>query len=231
MNVLLVDDCEDTGLLVVSGLGHYVIRQAHSIASAKAALQEDSYSLILIDVNLPDGSGFEFCMGLSRDAQFRDLPKILLTAKGETSEKVYGFNCGADDYVTKPFHTLELRARVDRYLLRRSSDQGRIYLSGFEFSPEHQKCWALEGSEKRDLALTPTEFRLFFNLVKNEGRVLTRKALEKAAWESFGTVIEARGIDTHIAHLRKKLGLYRTSIVSIYGQGYTFQSSKVSQAA
>jgi DNA-binding response OmpR family regulator len=166
------------------------------------------------------------CQSLSVDERLKNVPRILLTAKDQVSEKVYGFNCGADDYITKPFNSVELKARVDRHLRRSGATDVIVTSSCFQFNLEFQKCYVMTDDQKRDLGLTPTEFRLFLNLVKKEGTVLSRQALERAAWEANGAVIETRGIDTHIAHLRKKLGPLKTSIVSIYGQGYSFQGSK-----
>jgi len=222
MKILLVDDSLEVGRLVEAGLITYSVVRTTSISEARSALDADSFALVLIDVDLPDGSGFDFCHQLARDPRFGRLPKILLTAKDQASEKIYGFTCGAEDYVTKPFNMLELQARIDRYL-RRGDRRSETQVHGvFEFSVEFQKCYLLSDSKKTDLGLTPTEFRLMFAMIQNEGRLFTRKMLENVGWASQGICIESRGIDTHIAHLRKKLGGLRKCIVSVYGQGYTY---------
>lgn len=228
--ILLVDDSMDMLELIKHCLSPYFVKHATTIAMAEKDIAEIEYDLFLIDVMLPDGNGFDLCTRLSHDPRSERIPRILLTGMIETSEKVYGFNCGADDYVTKPFNGVELKARVDRCLRRTGSNDGVFNHSVFEFNSEFQKCYLLE-PEKRDLGLTPTEFRVFLNLVKSEGRVLSRKLLEKAAWEAHGTVIEARGIDTHIAHIRKKLGALKGVIVSVYGQGYSFKAPQASAKA
>ncbi|MEZ0392128.1 MAG: response regulator transcription factor [Pseudobdellovibrionaceae bacterium] len=228
--ILLIDDCEDTGLLVKNSLDLYLIHHVRSLAEAESALKEHGFQLVLIDVTLPDGNGFDFCKKLSQNLLHQKIPRILLTAKAETAEKVFGFTCGADDYITKPFHVTELRARVDRYLLRLSTTTVRAYeSSGFFFDLEFQKCYLVQNEQKQDLGLTPTEFRLFLVLVKNIGTVLSRRELEMAAWEGHGTAIDIHGINTHIAHLRKKLGAMKGCLVSVYGQGYSFTIESVSK--
>jgi DNA-binding response OmpR family regulator len=224
--ILLIEDHADMGEMVRLGLTAYDVQQACSLNEAIEALHKTIYDLILIDVSLPDGSGFDLCLALSQDPRHTSIPKILLTGRTEPSDKVYGFNCGASDYITKPFHLLEFRARVDRFLAPRGdpSDSALIY-DCFSFNLNFQRCEILCGDNKQDLALTPTEFRLFLALAKSEGKVLSREELERMAWEANGTYIQARGVDTHIAHLRKKLGALGTVIVSVYGQGYAFQST------
>lgn len=222
--ILLIDDSDEIAELIESGLSPYFVRRVASVSEASAALKEAEYDLILIDVILPDGNGFDLCMQLSTDSMHSHVPRMILTAKDQVSEKVYAFNCGADDYLTKPFHMAELRARVDRKLKQGSDNtNGCLNYGLFSFNMEFQRCHVLEGQTSRDLALTPTEFRLFLTLVKNKGRVLSRKFLELVAWEAQGSVIEVRGIDTHVAHLRKKLGAAKNQIISIYGQGYCFK--------
>jgi DNA-binding response OmpR family regulator len=230
--ILLVEDHTEMGDLVRLGLATYLIQQAHSLKEAQEALQKFIFDLILIDVTLPDGSGFDLCLSLSQDPKYAGIPKILLTARTEPADKVYGFSCGASDYITKPFHLLEFKARVDRYLAPRGdSTDGNLIYDRFSFNLNFQRCEVLNDQDRQDLGLTPTEFRLFLALIKSEGQVLSRETLERMAWESNGTFIQARGIDTHIAHLRKKLGPLASVIVSVYGQGYAFQSTTIRKAA
>jgi two-component system, OmpR family, response regulator RegX3 len=231
--ILLIEDSKDIGELVTCALNSYVVQQAFSLAEADLALKKDEYNLLLIDVGLPDGNGFDLCLRLSQDPHYQDIPRILLTALDKTSEIVYGFNCGGDDYLTKPFNIIELRARADRYLRKQETKGTKlITYSPFAFNIEFQRCFLIDDKNKIDLGLTPTEFRLFLTLARNEGHVLTRQMLEKTTWEANGTAIQARGIDTHIAHLRKKLGSMKNAVSSIYGQGYSFTSDfKKSEAA
>lgn len=227
--ILLIEDSVDVGALIRGSLGDHLIQQAHTMSEGRALLQQDQFDLVLIDVTLPDGNGFDLCFDLSHDLKYMDVPKIIVTANDETADKVHGFNCGAHDYVTKPFHILELKARIERCLPKRvDSLDGEFCQGGFIFSPGFHKCYVTDADGSRvDLLLTPTEFRLFLILVRSEGQTLTRRFLESSAWESNGEHIQVRGVDTHIAHLRKKLGPLGSTIVSVYGQGYVFQSNAV----
>lgn len=222
--ILLIDDSEEMGDLIRTGLNSYEVDQACSFAQAESVLGLHRYHLFLIDVSLPDGSGFDFCLRLAQDRQHQTTPRILVTAADETAKKVYGFGCGADDYLTKPFNLMELRARVDRFLQRQAETLKPVVYGCFHFNVEFQKCTVnIQDQPIRDLDLTPTEFRLFLSLARANGHVMSRNKLAKEGWESNGTVIEVRGIDTHIAHLRKKLGPEFNSVIrSIYGQGYAY---------
>jgi DNA-binding response OmpR family regulator len=230
--ILLIDDSQDIGDLIKIGLNPYPVTHVRTVSEAELALQSESYEVFIIDITLPDGNGFDFCMNLCQNQLYQNTPKIILSGSDQVSDKVYGFSCGADDYMTKPFHVVELRARVER-LLRRMQSPLKNYLnfSCFTFDTEFQKCFVVEADAKRDLELTPTEFRIFLILAKSEGHVVTRKSLEKAAWEPQGTNIRTRGIDTHIAHLRKKLGCHMSVIVSVYGQGYSFSGKDIKSEA
>lgn len=226
--ILLIDDSEDTGLLVRHAMAPHDVDHAQTLAEAEALLaQTKQYDLLLIDVSLPDGNGFDFCQKLESNTQFLNTPKFLLTASDQMSEKVYGFGCGADDYITKPFNEMELKARVDRHLKRRNLLGGgglNSFVNGcFEFDLEFQKCYLRDDERVQDLELTPTEFRLFLLLAKNEDRVMSRLELERTLWRDLGATIEVKGIDTHIAHLRRKLGPLKDVIVSVYGQGYSYK--------
>ncbi|HEY8271529.1 MAG TPA: response regulator transcription factor [Pseudobdellovibrionaceae bacterium] len=223
--ILLIDDYQDIGELVTRGLRPYPVTHVYTIGEAEQALKSSSFEVFIIDVNLPDGNGFDFCVSLGQNPLYQNVPKIILSGQGEVTDKVYGLNCGADDYVTKPFDVVELRARVERFLRRLQSPmKNYLNVAGFSFDTEFLKCYVIDGRSKKDLELTPTEFRIFLTLAKSEGRLVTRRALEKAAWEPQGVNIKIRGIDTHIAHLRKKLGAEMHMIVSVYGQGYSFNT-------
>jgi DNA-binding response OmpR family regulator len=226
--ILLIDDSDESGSLVKVSLKPYEVSQAYSVAQANQALNDGDYDLILIDVMLPDGDGFKMCNELYSRPKLKMVPKILLTAKTETSDKVFGLNCGADDYITKPFAASELKARVDVKLRSNiNREQQNLTVACFEFENEFNRCNILEASGKADLQLTPTEFRIFLTLVRNNGIPLTRHELITHIWKSHGLNIEERGIDTHVAHLRKKLGDLSSVVVSVYGKGYAFKLPEV----
>lgn len=230
--ILLIDDCEDIGYLVNVSLEAYKVDQVRSLAEARTLLADGAYDLLLIDVVLPDGDGFRFCRELAQDPRLGSVPKILLTAKQTTSDKVFGFNCGADDYIVKPFDTPELKARVEARLRSHDASQPHNFRLGqFEFDHEFQRCFLLEDGHRRNLGFTATEFRIFLAMARREGLPLSRTELVNLIWKNHGLNIEPRGINSHIRHLRMKLGLYSRVIISVYGKGYALQLANVSESA
>lgn len=138
---------------------------------------------------------------------------------------IYGLNCGAMDYITKPFSPLELKARVAVHFRYAEKSTGGLTIAGYDFDVEFQRSFRLSNAEKINLGLTPTEFRLLFLLAKSEGHVFSRAELEKSIWNATGVQIERRGIDSHIAHIRCKLGTEQNLVVSVYGKGYAFRKN------
>lgn len=226
MNVLLIDDCNDTGFLVKQCLYPIEVTVAESIAKANSLLEDKIYDLLLIDISLPDGNGFTFCSEISKSPNYKSTPLILLTAKDEVSDKVYGLNCGACDYITKPFHLPELKARINAHLRQRSlSSEPTFKTKYFELDLNLQKCFITKNGKKeqrKDTHLTPTEFRILTSLFRNRGQTLSREQIIRSVWKDHGTSIEQKGLDTHIAHLRKKLAKAGSHIVAVYGTGYLF---------
>lgn len=221
--LLLVDDCSEVRLLVSKSLLPHNVTACENIEEAKNALAQKTFDLIVLDVDLPDGNGYDFCAELSRSTTFSKIPIVILSAKGEVSEKVFGLYSGAEDYVAKPFSHQELKARVEVCLRREQTKANeKIRFYNFQFDLDFQKCFLTEGDKKEDLQLTPTEYRIFYTLVSHENKPFSRRDLVKEIWNKNGTNIETRGIDSHMSHLRKKLKDYNKYIVSVYGRGYVF---------
>ena len=179
----------------------YEVEVAGDGVTAARRARSGGYDLILLDVMLPGKDGFEVCRELRRAGL--KTPILMLTAKAREAEKVMGLEIGADDYLTKPFGTRELRARI-KALLRRAGDSGPL------------ECFRFDGLEvdfargelRRDgesIELTPIEFKLLSIFVKARGRVLSREQLIEGTWGA-DTFTSARIVDNHIASLRKKLG-------------------------
>jgi len=168
--------------------------------------------LLILDLMLPGKSGYDVC----RDIRLhdRDLPILMLSARSQEAEKVLGLEMGADDYVTKPFSPLELRARVKTLLRRRPSGRHRqigpviVDLERFTAS-----------ADERDLELTPIELRLLVTLGGVDGRACTRSALLDEVWGS-DVVVTDRTVDTHVSSLRAKLSGTAIRIESVRGVGY-----------
>jgi two-component system alkaline phosphatase synthesis response regulator PhoP len=181
--------------------------------------REQSADLILLDVMLPRKDGFQVCRELRRAGV--KTPIILLTARAQETEKVLGLQLGADDYVTKPFSPLELRARIEAVLRRaRGTDAADVYRFG-DVSVDFARCEVSRGG--RVIDVTPVEFKLLSAFVRSRGRVLTRQQLLDQVWGDTHT--GDRVIDTHVANLRKKLEPTPnepTYLISLRGMGYRF---------
>jgi len=168
--------------------------------TASRRAKEGGFDLILLDVMLPAKDGFEVCRELRR--QGLRTPILMLTAKTQESEKVMAFELGADDYVTKPFGTRELRARI-KALLRRAGDEAEAGCYGFgDVEADFER-----GELRRDgrvIEITPLEFKLLGVFVRSRGRILTREQLLAGAWGP-DTFASDRIVDNHIANLRRKI--------------------------
>jgi two-component system phosphate regulon response regulator PhoB/two-component system alkaline phosphatase synthesis response regulator PhoP len=177
--------------------------------------------LILLDLMLPDADGFEICKYLRKKDEFASVPIIMLTAKGEETDKVLGLELGADDYVTKPFSPKELVARV-KAVLRRQHKEDVIHKidAGDLLTIFPEKHEAFVGENKIDL--TSTEFKILTLLASKKGWVFTRDQILDYLWGQEKAVLD-RTVDVHIKHLREKLGKAGGLIKNIRGVGYKLE--------
>ena len=191
-------------------------------AASKFAI-EQPVDLIVLDVMLPGRDGVDVCRDVRRAGL--TTPILMLTARAQEAEKILAFESGADDYVTKPFGTKELRARI-KALLRRA-DNGRALKQPDVFAFDDVEVDFTRGEVRRGgrpLDMTFTEFKLLGAFVQNRGRVLSRQQLLDAAW-GVGTVLSDRAVDNHIVNLRRKIERIPTEpthLVSVRGLGYRF---------
>ncbi|MDD5320631.1 MAG: phosphate regulon transcriptional regulator PhoB [Methylococcales bacterium] len=222
-DILVVED-EDAirgMLMMVLEQAGFVPIAAADAEEAQKALDETLPDLILLDWMLPGISGVEWARRLKKEPLYRDLPIILLTARGEEEDKVKGLEIGADDYMTKPFSPKELIARI-RAVLRRSGKiqgQAQIVLGDLVLDTEQHR---LSISDKQ-LEVSPTEFRLMQFFMTHPDKVYSRTQLLDQVW-GRSVYIEERTIDVHIRRLRKILGEYgREDLVqTVRGFGYRF---------
>ncbi|MGD8408314.1 MAG: phosphate regulon transcriptional regulator PhoB [Thiohalophilus sp.] len=225
---------EDTTILVVEDetairemLGVTLQRAGFSIIEAgdtreaSDRLGEQTPDLVLLDWMLPGISGIEFAKRLRREEATRELPIIMLTARGEEESKLRGFEMGIDDYVTKPFSTQELVARI-RAVLRRSAGQEvheQIEIDGLTIDTASHRVRA----NGESISLGPTEFRLLHFFMTHAERVYSRDQLLDQVWGNQ-VYIEDRTVDVHIRRLRKALAPYGFDrhIQTVRGAGYRF---------
>jgi len=203
MNILVVDDEK----LLVKGIKFNLENEGYQVDAAYDGLEavdlarSGNYDLIILDVMMPELDGLEACM---RIREFSTVPIIMLTARGEDMDKIIGFEYGADDYITKPFNILELKARI-RALLRRSALVSNItssVLSVGHITLDTEKRIAIKNDEQ--VELTVKEFDVFELLSKNPGRVYSRETLLNIVW-GYEYQGDIRTVDVHIRRLREKL--------------------------
>lgn len=193
-----------------------------ALAEASGEIERRPPDLVLLDVSLPDGEGYQLCSSLQGDPATQDIPIVFLTARSDTRDKVTAFRLGADDYLEKPFQPEELRARVESRIakaVRRRRGEEVIQRGPLRIDLARH-CVSTSGGP--EIELTSHELRLLHHLATHEERVLTRSQLMEAVWGD--TVVLERTVDSHISNLRRKLGESGERIRSVRGVGYRFQS-------
>ena len=193
-----------------------------SIKEAKKLIENPNFSIILLDLMLPDGSGLDLCREVKSDSTTQDIPIIILTAKDDEVDKVVGFELGADDYVTKPFSVRELILRVKAILKRNNKTVSTPLEINRNFGSLKMDIESHEVFiDDEEVVLTALEFKLLNQLVERRGRVQTRDQLLSDVW-GYSADITTRTVDTHIKRLREKLGTMGKYVQTIRGVGYKF---------
>ena len=197
----------------------YEVTEAADGMSAVGLCKLNEYDLVILDIMMPKLDGFSACKEIKK---IQDVPIIMLSARGEEYDKLFGFELGIDDYIVKPFSPKELMARINVVLARRnSSAQSKadvVKFSGLEINVAARTV-TVDGER---VELTPKEYELLFYLIENKNLALSRDKLLSDIWgyDFFG---DDRTIDTHIKNLRNNLGPYRDYIVTLRGVGYKFE--------
>ncbi len=229
--VLLVEDMPSMQMVVQSLIGDKChLTCVSDLKTAEKELVANSFSLVLLDVDLPDGDGFQFCEKLRASEKFRDMPIIFLTGKDQVEDRVKGFRLGGDDYVTKPLEPKEFIARFEAKLRTTSrAPQTIIQRGAFRLDTTAQKAYLKnEARVEADLGLTPIEYKLLAYFIKNEGRVFAREEIKTSVWGA-GSFVSDHTLDTHIYSTRKKMAPYGKCLKAIVKQGYTFSLPAKSQ--
>jgi two-component system phosphate regulon response regulator PhoB len=190
--------------------------------SALAGIRTLPPDLVLLDLMLPGLDGLEICRLLKREARTAAIPLVMLTAKGEETDRIVGLELGADDYIPKPFSTREVVLRIKAILRRQRGDGGGqgelIEIGRLRFYPADHRL-EVDG---REVPLTATEFRLLHFLMSRVGRVQNRGQLLTEVW-SYTEGVDSRTVDTHVRRLRRKLGPEADRIETVVGVGYRFR--------
>lgn len=197
----------------------YEVTEAADGMSAVGLCKLNEYDLVILDIMMPKLDGFSACKEIKK---IQDVPIIMLSARGEEYDKLFGFELGIDDYIVKPFSPKELMARINVILARRHaashSKSDVLKFGGLEINMAARTV-TVDGKR---VELTPKEYELLFYLIENKNIALSRDKLLSDIWgyDFFG---DDRTIDTHIKNLRNNLGPYRDYIVTLRGVGYKFE--------
>jgi len=224
MKILLVEDEEGLIITLTDRLRseNFDVKSATDGEAGLSLALAESFDLIILDVMLPKKNGLDVC----RDLRQKNItiPILMLTAKGETIDKVLGLKLGADDYLTKPFEVMELVARIEA-LLRRSPNTNQSSIETFRFgtvSINFRSATVEKGNKQ--IELSALEFKLLQYLIEHRGEVLKRDELLDEVW-GYNAMPSTRTVDVHIAWLRQKLEenpRYPNFIQTVHGLGYKF---------
>ena len=196
----------------------YEVAQAEDGMQAVEMVKNQDFDIIIMDVMMPKLDGYSACKEIRK---IKQIPVIMLSARGEEYDKLFGFEIGVDDYVVKPFSPKELMARIRAVLNRASATQHTedvIKYEGLEINFTAREV-KIDGEK---VSMTPKEYDLLFYLVKNMNIALSREKLLEEVW-GFDFYGDDRTVDTHIKMLRNSLGKYRNLIVTLRGMGYKFE--------
>ncbi len=219
--ILVVDDEVNIRRVVKE----YAEFEGHQVSEADDGMQavemvkNENFDLIVMDVMMPKLDGFSTCKEIRK---YKEIPVIMLSARGEEYDKLFGFELGIDDYVVKPFSPKELMARIKVVLKRNTVPEteypDRMTFGGLDIDLAGREVYV----DGKKASMTPKEYDLLFFLVKNKNLALTRDKLLEEVWgyDFFG---DDRTVDTHIKMLRNSLGPYRSYIVTLRGMGYKFE--------
>ncbi|MDD3705163.1 MAG: response regulator transcription factor [Clostridiaceae bacterium] len=222
--ILLVEDEDRIRQMVREYLESegFSVTEAADGAEALDKFKDSEFDMLILDVMLPAVDGWSVCREVRRESS---IPILMLTARGEEYDRLFGFELGVDDYIVKPFSPKELVARM-KAVLRRSSNSGGNASSAEMF--KYKELLVNMSSRKvtidgRNIDMTPREFDLMSFFIKNRDRVFTREQLLNKVWGyEFGG--DYRTVDTHVKMLRESLGEYRGLLVTVWGVGYKFEA-------
>ncbi len=219
--LLIVDDEEKIRNVV----REYAVFEGYEVKEAKDGMEAveicktNDFDLIIMDIMMPRLDGFSACKEIHKH---KEIPVIMLSARGEEYDKLFGFEIGIDDYVVKPFSPKELMARIKAVMKRNAPPAEKsdsLKFEGLEINVAGREV-IVDGTKA---VMTPKEYDLLFFLVKNKNLALTREKLLEEVW-GFDFYGDDRTVDTHIKMLRNSLGEYRKYIVTLRGMGYKFET-------
>lgn len=222
--ILIVEDSVESQMIAKQAIikPDIEVDVASNVAQAIQFLGSQPYHLILLDLHLPDGDGLDLFKKIQQSVDTKNIPVIFMTGTADIEEKVTAFSLGAEDYIVKPFHPLEFRARIEAKLKKFESQKTRsdvLVFGALTIDTLSHQVKLHEGKELTELELTQLEFKLLLYFVRHAEKTFTREHLLKSVW-SKGVHVSDRTVDVHICELRKKLGPIGHWIESVPGSGY-----------
>lgn len=217
-NIFLLEDDKilSKGISIALKKDEHTVVTAYGYLEALQKYQNGKYDLFLLDINLPDGSGLDFCRKIRETSE---IPVLFLTANDTEEDMLNGFGVGCDDYISKPFPIEVLRKKVLAVLKRTGGGKSRIKYRDLEVDKE--KCLVL--MNEQEIHLTSTEYKLLIYLMENKGRVITKAMLLEQLWDIDGNFVDDNTVRVNIKRLRQKLSDDKQEyIVTVFGMGYTF---------
>lgn len=219
MKLLIIEDDAGLGRGISFAFEQdgWAVLTAQTIKGGRILLEKEKPDALILDLNLPDGDGIDFCKKVRERS---DIPILMLTARDMEVDEIMGLTSGADDYITKPFSVSVLKIRLQNILNRRQAKAGAdALLHSGELSLDTKTLHAFRGNEEIDL--TMTEFRLLQYFLENKGQVLLKEQILQHIWDADGNFVEENTLSVNISRLRKKLG--ENCIRTIQGMGYLWE--------
>lgn len=220
--ILIVDDEEKIRTIIkkYAEFEGYEVKEAKDGMEAVNICRKEDFDLMILDIMMPELDGFSTCREIRK---FKEIPVIMLSARGEEYDRIHGFELGIDDYVVKPFSPRELMMRVN-VVITRNSKQDTQKRDEFDLEDLHiDFTGRIVTIESERLNLSPKEYDLLFYMVKNKNIALTREQLITEVW-GYDYYGDDRTLDTHIKLLRNSLKEYRKCLITLRGVGYRFEA-------
>jgi DNA-binding response OmpR family regulator len=227
MDILLVED--DAPLAM--GIEYALKKQGFSVSVAKSISEAHAYfngkiDLILLDVTLPDGNGYDFCKEIRRES---DVPIIFMTALDDEPNVVFGLDIGGDDYITKPVRTSELISRINALMRRQKNISGRdnaVCLTSGNIVVEPLKCKVTANGE--EVYLTAVEYKLLLVLLENKGKLISRNVIIEKLWDIDGNFVDYNTLNVYMKRLREKIEAGdEKHIETVRGMGYIWKDEVI----
>lgn len=226
MRILLVDDDIEMKAVVEAGLAPQNLTHVTCLESARKHLQSNTPDLILLDVRLPDGSGFDFFKSIKGvHEHLASVPVIFLTGLSGDKDQTRGFELGALDYIVKPFTPIALRARVEARMNHHADSIVELNTKTIKLDLG-KMCGYIKGvkGKWKPIRLTKIELQILFLLMKSKDALVTRKELIRHLWSHSGVNVSESVLATHISHLRVKLEEQGRRVAAVYGEGYKLKA-------